>query len=296
MCNSMTNLPSVRRTTRLNESTQADSSTFEFILSMKVRRTLRFFLTFSLLAAWTVFAPPARPASAQGGVTASAVFVPAQVSKLGFVSAGVVKEVVVKEGDSVKAGDILATLVADDLQFNVNAAQAALRSAQVNAELQRYGRIKERRNGKIFWTQLPKEYIEIADIQVAQAQAALESAQAALAQTALVAPFDGVVASIDVSSGESIQQGQVIVTLATLNNLLVETTDLSERDITKVNIGDSVNVFVEALNQNIQGKLIALAPKADTVGGDVVFKATIALNEQPTGLLWGMTAEVTIGN
>jgi hypothetical protein len=32
------------------------------------------------------------------------------------------------------------------------------------------------------------------------------------------------------------------------------------------------------------------------VGGDIVFKVTIALDEQPKGLLWGMTAEVTIGD
>jgi RND family efflux transporter MFP subunit len=270
---------------------------------MNNMKTLRFFLTFWLAAAWTVFAAPARSASAHyapdafrknDGVTASAIFVPAQVSELGFVTSGTVKEVLVKEGDSVKAGDVLIVLDAPELQFNVTAAEAALRSAQVNAELQRYGRIKEKRNGKIFWTQLPKEYIEIADLKVLQAQAALEIAQAALAQTALAAPYDGVVASVEIAQGEYIQQGQVVVTLATLNNLLIETTDLSERDIMKVSVGDSANVLVEALNQNIKGKVIAISPIADSVGGDVVFKVTIRLDEQPDGLLWGMTAEVNI--
>jgi hypothetical protein len=40
---------------------------------------------------------------------------------------------------------------------------------------------------------------------------------------------------------------------------------------------------------------VGIAPKADIVGGDVVFKVTIAFDEQPQGALWGMTAEVTIG-
>jgi hypothetical protein len=35
---------------------------------------------------------------------------------------------------------------------------------------------------------------------------------------------------------------------------------------------------------------------ADTVGGDVIFKVTIAPDGQPEGLLWGMTAEVEIQN
>ncbi|HQU37124.1 MAG TPA: efflux RND transporter periplasmic adaptor subunit, partial [Anaerolineales bacterium] len=232
---------------------------------------------------------------AQGPIVASAVFVPAQVSKLGFVASGLVKEVLAKEGDSVKAGDVLIALDAPELQFTVTAAEAALRSAQINAELQRYGRIKEQRNGKIFWTQLPKEYIEIADIQVKQAQAALEIAQAALAQTSLAAPFEGVVASVDIAQGEFIEQGRVAVTLAALNDLRVETTDLSERDIAKVNVGDSATVFVESLNQTVNGTVIAISPVANTVGGDVVFKVAIELDEQVQGLLWGMTAEVTIG-
>lgn len=261
-----------------------------------MNKTLRFFLAFSLLAAWTVFPTPARSApAAQNSVIASAVFIPAQISRLGFVPSGVVKEVLVNEGDSVKAGDVLMVLDAPDLQFAVTAAEAALRSAQVNAELQRYGRIKERRNGKIFWTQLPKEYIEIADIRVTQAQASLEAAQATLAQTILLAPFDGTIADLKIVPGEFVQSGQVVLALATLDHLQIETTDLSERHIMQVHVGDAADIFVEALNENISGEVIAISPIADTVGGDVVFKVTIHLNEQPNGLLWGMTAEVNIG-
>ena len=262
-------------------------------------KQIRSLIRIVLIVTLALFAFPAPKAfaspSTQDSVTASAVFVPAQVSKVGFVTSGLVKEVLVKEGDSVKAGDALVALDAPELQFTVTAAEAALRSAQVNAELQRYGRVKEQRNGKIFWTQLPKEFIEIADIQARQAQAALEIAQAGFSQTVLAAPFDGVIASVDIMQGECIRQGQVISTLAALNNLRVETTDLSERDITKVNIGDSATIFVEALNQTVSGKVIAISPVADTVGGDVVFKVMIELDEQIRGLLWGMTAEVTIG-
>jgi hypothetical protein len=38
----------------------------------------------------------------------------------------------------------------------------------------------------------------------------------------------------------------------------------------------------------------AISPISDTLGGDVVFKVTIKLNEQPADLLWGMTADVEI--
>ncbi len=40
--------------------------------------------------------------------------------------------------------------------------------------------------------------------------------------------------------------------------------------------------------------MIRISPIADDVGGDVVFKVTIAPDTQPEGLLWGMSAEVEI--
>jgi hypothetical protein len=69
---------------------------------------------------------------------------------------------------------------------------------------------------------------------------------------------------------------------------------LSERDITKVKKGAPVNIFIEAMNENFSGKVISISPIANTIGGDVVFKVTIAFDKQPQDLLWGMTAEVTI--
>ena len=240
----------------------------------------------------SVGAPVSAAESAQGTITASAIIVPVQVADLGFLTPGLVKEVLVQEGDSVKTGDVLVVLHAPDLQFSVTAAEAALRSAQTNAELQRFGRVKERRNGKVFWTQLPKEFIEIADFQVVQAQASLEIAQAMLVQTVLVAPFDGTVASIDVAPGEFVQVSQVVITLASLDYLQVETIDFIERDIMKVHTSDRADVFIEALNETIPGEVIAISPKADVIGGDVIFKLTIALDRQVNGLLWGMTAEV----
>jgi membrane fusion protein, multidrug efflux system len=213
---------------------------------------------------------------------------------LGFVASGLVKEVFFKEGDQVKAGDVLIVLDAPELQYAVTAADAALRSAQGNAALQKYARVKDIRKGKVFWDELPGEVVAIANVKVMQAQAALEIAQASLAQSVLVAPYDTTIASISVVPGEYVEQNQVVVTLATLNALQLETTDLSERDITNVKMGDSVNISIEALNANVSGKVIRISPIADTVGGDVVYKVTIELDEQPKGLLWGMTAEVTI--
>ena len=258
-----------------------------------------FLISVLLLTVWNdsvvaVFAS-GEPPSAQNTTTASAVVVPAGVSHLGFTIQALVKNVNVKEGDEVKAGQALVVLDMPDLEYAVAAAEAALRSAQSNAELQRYKRVKDIRNGRVFWDVVPPEVRQIADAQVASTQAVLEIAQASLAQGTLTAPYDGTVADINVTPGESVQSGQVVLTLATLDTLQIETTDLSERDITNVNIGDLANIFVGALNANLDGKVIGISPIADRVGGDVVYKVTIALEKPPAGLLWGMTAEVTIG-
>jgi HlyD family secretion protein len=129
---------------------------------------------------------------------------------------------------------------------------------------------------------------------VGQAQAALEVAQTTMAQSTLIAPHDATVTSIHAQPGEYIEQNQVVITLATLNSLQLETTDLSERDIPKVKSGAPVDIFIEALNESVTGKVVKISPKAETIGGDVVFKVTIAFDKQPENLLWGMTAEVTI--
>ncbi len=234
------------------------------------------------------------PVSAQGTVIASAVVAPAHVAQLGFVISAIARDIPVKEGDVVKAGQTLMVLDTPDLQFAVTEAEAALRSAQSYADLQKYKKVENRRNGKVFLDTVPEETRQVADVKVQQAQVALEIAQLNLAQGTLTAPFDGTVASIKVIPGEFVPSNQAVLTLATLDNLQIETTDLSERDITKVKIGESVKITIKGFPEDFSGKVIGISPKADTVGGDVVFKVTIAFDKQPQNLLWGMTAEVSI--
>ena len=233
-------------------------------------------------------------AAQDGTVVASAVIVPAQITRLSFLTSALVKEVAVKEGDDVTAGQTLVTLNTPDLEYNVIAAQEAFRSRQAYAELQRYKRVLDIRKGKKFWDIVPPEVRQKADAEAASAQAALEIAQASLAESTLVSQLDANVTSVDIAPGEFVKENQIVLTLATLNTLQLETTDLSERDIANVKIGAPVDIFMEALNETFGGKVVSISPKADTVGGDVVFKVTIAFDRQPENLLWGMTAEVII--
>ncbi len=138
------------------------------------------------------------------------------------------------------------------------------------------------------------DQLAIAHASVTQAEAALDTAHAALSQATLTAPFDGTVADLQVSPGQIVMPGQVVLTLADLTQLQVETTDLSERDVAEVQVGQEATVYVEALNEDLPGRVARISPLASTMGGDVVYTVVIELQQQPEGLRLGMSVEVEI--
>lgn len=262
----------------------------------KNKRGVRSF-ALNLLAALALLLIPSAPARAQSSasVIASAIIVPAQVSELGFLQTAILREVAVKEGDAVTAGQRLAALDATEQEYAVKAALAAYRSAQSYADLQHHRVVKTRnKRGKVIYTYLPREAILRADSLAEAARASFEAAQAQLEEFTLRAPYDAVVAAVHAAPGELVSPDRPVLTIAALNQMQIETTDLSERDIAKIKIGQKATVFVEALGKEFSARVTAIAPRAQTVGGDVVFKVTLAFEKQPDGLLWGMTAEVTI--
>lgn len=247
-----------------------------------------------------VFAAPGKGISRQKTVSASAVVVPAQVSELGFVISGIAQDIPVREGDTVRAGQTLMVLETPELQYAVTEAEASLRAAEAQLEIRKNDVVRKFIINYSTFTvkklklSVPHEEIAMEEGRVQRAEALIEIAQAKLAQGTLTAPFDGTVTALHVIPGEFVQTDQAVLTLATLDNLEIETTDLREGDIPNVHVGDTASIFIEALNETISGKVVRMAPKADSVGGDVVFKVVIAPDTQPEGLLWGMTAEVEI--
>lgn len=238
----------------------------------------------------TTTPPPAAPATASaptgliltGGVVASAKVIPAQDTQMSFVISAPVKEVLVKEGDTVTAGQTLMTLYSPDLELSVKAAELAVQSADI--EYQYWIPRKDR----------PPERRDQAKAVFEGTKAQLETAKTAFAQASLIAPFDGTILDIKAQPGEFIQTGQVVIVLGDVAHMQIRTTDLSERDVVDVQVGQSVNIYMEALDITVMGKVAQISPIAESVGGDVVYPVIIELDEQPDGLLWGMTAEVEI--
>lgn len=139
------------------------------------------------------------------------------------------------------------------------------------------------------------EALALAEARIQNAKAQQAAAQAALTDLELKAPFAGTVSKLNIVRGEWVLPGQPVLVLADLDHLQIETTDLSERDVPGVKIGQPVSVFIKALDQEVTGRVSEISPLADTLGGDVVYATRIELDTQPAALRAGMSVEVQFG-
>jgi macrolide-specific efflux system membrane fusion protein len=126
-----------------------------------------------------------RTVSAEGTVAA------ADSEDLSFTSSGTVTAVNVAAGDSVVAGQVLATIDSADLAELVAAAEADLADAEAQLD-------DDSDQGA------SDEQLEADEAAVTTAEDALADAQESLEGATLVAGFDGLVTSVDLSVGEEV--------------------------------------------------------------------------------------------
>lgn len=135
--------------------------------------------------------------------------------------------------------------------------------------------------------------VAAAEARIANAEAQLNAAQSALDDLQLLAPFSGTISELNIKASEWVSPGQPVIALANLDSLQLETTDLSEIDIAKVAVGETVSITFDALPDTVEGTVIRISPKA-AQGSSTNYTVTITLSELPEGLRWGMTAYVEL--
>ena len=135
-----------------------------------------------------------------------------------------------------------------------------------------------------------------AEAGVSVAQGNVEAAQAALDRMTLQAVFPGTVGSVDVELGQLVSPGLPVIVLADLSDWLVETTDLTELDVARVEIGAPVEVEIEAIpGELLEGTVVDIARVFERGRGDILYQVVVDLEERPDlPLRWGMTAVVDI--
>lgn len=138
------------------------------------------------------------------------------------------------------------------------------------------------------------EEIEIAEAQVAQAQAAVEQARLALENATLTAPFDGVVAAVNIRPGEVANNALAAIVLIDPSRFHIDV-KVDEVDIGHVKEGQSVEVRLDALPEaKIAGHIERIAPIAQATGGVVSYDVTIVIEPTEAPLRAGMTATANI--
>jgi HlyD family secretion protein len=139
------------------------------------------------------------------------------------------------------------------------------------------------------------EEIAVAQAGVAQAQVELDAAQVTLERCELRAPFTGTVGTVDVRVGELVAPGNPLVTLGDLATLRVETTDLDEVDVARVEVGQQATVTFDALPERVfTGRVVRISPMAEPGAGGVHYTTVVVLDETDPAIRWGMTAFVDI--
>lgn len=207
-----------------------------------------------------------------------------------------------EEGDTVRAGEVIAELDNDDIEAQLLQARAELAYATVDSL--NAGR-QYRRTQELYETAAVREteleqaetaYL-MAKASVAAAEAAVTAAQVALENTFIRAPFDGTVLSKNADVGEIVapfassatSKGSV-VTLADMNSLEVEA-DVSESNIQKVTVGQRCEIVLDAYpDVRYAGHVKKIVPTADRARATVMTK--VAFDSVDARVLPEMSARV----
>lgn len=136
--------------------------------------------------------------------------------------------------------------------------------------------------------------VAAAESRLANAEASLVAAQAVYDDLQLSAPFDGTISEVYINKSEWISPGEPAMLIADLEHLQIETTDLSEIDVSRIEVGDTAIVTFDSLPEvTSTGTVEHISPKASS-GSGVNYTVVIELQEIPEKLRWGMTAFVDI--
>ena len=200
---------------------------------------------------------------------------------------GQIKKLYVKLGDVVKAGDMIAEIDSATQQNNVDTKkaqlgiyEAKLNSAKVALEI---SKTKFKREQELFAKNATsKEEFENAkntlaaneaslkeiEAQVAQAKISLNTAQIDLGYTKIIAPKGGVVVSVQVEEGQTVNSNQTtptIVNIADLSKVQLKM-EIAEGDITKIKVGSKAEYSIlSETNRKFYAQISSIDPGLTTL-------------------------------
>ena len=203
-----------------------------------------------------------------------------EATAVSFTGMGVVKRVLVSEGQAVSRGQLLAEM--DDTQARNLLSGAEAQMAQANDALERYTMLHD--NGS-----LPEvQWVEIQS-KVAQAKSQLEVAKKNLADCRLVAPVSGIVGRKMVGTGETALPSQAVLDILDISTVKVKVA-VPEAEIGGISAHTSSVIKVGAINRSYEGGLIEKGVTADAMTH--TYDVRINVQNPERQLLPGMVASV----
>lgn len=196
---------------------------------------------------------------------------------------GVVKELLVEEGDFVKANQTLTKL--DDEKLSVQLDQA---KATLNKLKNAYQRNEELFNKSL----ISAEEFQRSKYEYEHQQAVYNLAKLELNYSAIRSPISGVVAERLIKVGNMVLPNQATFRVTGLNPLIA-VLHVPERQIEKLNVGQTARLRVDAIrNAEFKGKIKRISPVVDPNTGTV--KVTIEMRDTSLRLKPGMFARISI--
>lgn len=232
------------------------------------------------------------PAQAQVTVTSTGYVVPQTISKVGAKVSGRVAKVNVKEGDTVKAGAVIATLDQADQQSSVAAAESRVAVARAQAATARANLAdmnqqveRERRlvaSGAMGRASLEdleakqkslEEQVHAAEAQSHASDSEVGTLRANLQDFTIVTPIGGTIVSKPVEAGELVGPGtREVAEIADFGSLLVET-DVPEGRLHLVTIGGPTEIVLDAYpEKRYRGQTVEFGQRVNRAKATVTVK------------------------
>ncbi|MCB1554069.1 MAG: efflux RND transporter periplasmic adaptor subunit [Xanthomonadales bacterium] len=198
-------------------------------------------------------------------------------------TSGVLLELLVEEGDSVKAGQVLARIDADRARLEVQRAEATLRKLEAE-----FARSKELFERKL----VAADAHERLRFDVATQKAAWDLAKLELSYTQITAPIGGLVAQRMVKRGNLIQLNQTLFRVVG-DERLEAVLNVPEREMRTLHDGMSVVLNVDAVpGKRFDGVIDRVSPVIDASTG--TFRATASFSGHDGVLKPGMFGRIAI--
>lgn len=222
----------------------------------------------------------ATTATSVSGQTYVGMVEESEATAVSFTGMGVVKRVLVNEGQAVAKGQLIAEM--DDTQARNVLSGAEAQMMQANDAQARYKMLHDAGS-------LPEvNWVEIQS-KVAQAKSQLEVAKKNLADCRLTAPVSGIVGKRLVGTGETVLPSQAVVSILDISTVKVKVA-VPEAEIGGISANTPTNVKVEAIGGSYQGGRIEKGVSADALTH--TYDIRINLVNSDKKLLPGMVASV----